>query len=557
MAPPTHLGRYRLIRRIGRGGMGEVYLAQLETAAEVTRLVAVKVLSGAGDGAPGQAALLTEARLTALLSHPNIVQVLDAGLEDGLSWFAMEFVPGLALSELFAIRSAHIPPWVSARIVADACAAVHALHQARDERGRPLDVVHRDVTPHNLLISWDGIVKLADLGLARSALQQNATRTGVVKGKLGYMSPEQASGAPVDRRTDIFALGVILWEALAGQRLFKGTTHSETLASLLRCQVPALVTVAPDVPAPLAEIAARALERQPAERFATALEMQRELEAALSAAGLVVGAPEVGQVLATLAPERLRDHERWLREPAPSTPRPRAARGAGAPPAAMTGGPLAAIARPPRRWRFLAAVVLGAILTAAAYTVMEARPRSLGDPAPLAVAGPPAIGSTATEGLGGTTIFARPRADPTPGALSPSTPGAPPGRPTAIATFEPRPQPAPPRARHHPQPALTRPPAHRDRASSESASSESAPSERAPSERVPPERGAINVSAGPTWATIRIDGRPVGSTPTVISGLAPGTHIIEAQREDRGPTQRRTVTVQPAATIKLEFSFDE
>src|SRR5438552_19165964 len=129
----------------------------------------------------------------------------------------MEFVPVLPLSEVMHLGAGIMPPWVCARIVADACAGVNAVHEAKDEQGKSLNSVHRDVTPHNVLVSWDGIVKLADFGVARSALQSTSTQVGVVKGKLGYMSPEQAAGSAVDRRCDIFALGILLWEALAGR----------------------------------------------------------------------------------------------------------------------------------------------------------------------------------------------------------------------------------------------------------------------------------------------------------------------------------------------------
>src|SRR5260221_603143 len=140
------------------------------------------------------------------------------------------------------------------------------------------------------------------------------TRAGVVKGKIGYMSPEQAGGHVVDRRSDIFTLGIVLWEALAHRRLFEGVTDSETVASILRCHVPPLSEVAPDVPASLAAVTARALSATPAGRFSTALEMQRAIEGALGEAGVLMGASEVAQVIGHLVPERVREHERWLRD---------------------------------------------------------------------------------------------------------------------------------------------------------------------------------------------------------------------------------------------------
>jgi serine/threonine-protein kinase len=500
MSPPARIGRYRIIRQIGRGGMGIVYLAQLEAAADIRRLVAIKLLHDDGEGARHQAALLDEARLTALLSHPNVVQMLDAGLEEGVAWFAMEFVPGLPLHELARPGGGRLPPWVAARIAADACAAVHAVHQAKDERGNPLEIVHRDVTPQNLLVSWDGIVKLTDLGVARSSLRGSLTGGGGLKGKIGYMAPEQAQGAAVDRRTDVFALGVILWEMLAGRRLFTGATPAEALAKVVRAEAPPIEQVAPGVPAALAEIAARALARSPADRFATALEMQREIEAALASSGLVVGAPEVAQLLARIAPDRVGEHEAWLSAaaPAPAAP-PRAARDGSD--AITTARPL-----PNRRRERRAKVITAAVLGCASLAAV------------VALARLPASGRVGAGGV--------------PSAIA--TPAPPvvvaPAVPAAAASAAPEPEPP----------------------------AEPAPAPRSAAAHAPARaraRGSLNVSASPSWATIRVDGRTIGPTPTVVTALRPGRHLVEALPASGGPPQRRSVEVAPTQTTKIEFEF--
>jgi serine/threonine protein kinase len=293
--PPERVGRYRLLRPIGSGGMGEVYLAQFESAVGVRRLAAVKLVRNALSSPQTQRGLLAEARLAALITHPNIVQVFDADLEDGVPWFAVEFVPGLSLAELMALVDGPLPPWTAARIVADLAAAAHAVHEAVDQQGKALDVVHRDITPHNVLLSWEGVVKLSDFGVARSSLQSSFTRDGVIKGKLGYMSPEQAGGGAIDRRSDIFSLGVVLWELVAGRSLFLGGTNAEVLASTLRCEIPRLVQVQSSLPESLSEIAEAALQREPGARFATAQELERALRVALARSGFVVGAAELGQ----------------------------------------------------------------------------------------------------------------------------------------------------------------------------------------------------------------------------------------------------------------------
>lgn len=510
MRPPSpqRIGRYRLIRRIGRGGSGDVYLARLEAGGGVHRLAAVKILLHTVNDPRHHAALLAEARLGALLSHPNIAQVLDAGVEDGLSWFAMEFVPGLSFFELMEAAGGPIPPWIAARLVADACAAVHALHDAADEQGKALDVVHRDVTPHNLLVSWDGNVKLVDLGVARSALRGSVTKTGVVKGKLGYMSPEQASGAAVDRRCDVFALGVQLWEALAGRRLFKQHTDSETLASIVRGDIPSLRDAA-GIPASLADVAAGALRIDPTARFSTALEMQRALDGALGAAGAVIGSCEVARLLAHAAPERVREHIRWLREATdgPSGPTPEAS-----PPPPSASGKHVSARRKRRSFRLtLGVLVAGSVAATALMMVRPAIDRSR-HPQGEAIASewPPADRER----------IVTPPIEPAPSARPPALPAGPalPGK-----TRKPAPIRSTPR-RPPPEPAGT---------------------------------GTLYVNASPTWATINLDGKPAGTTPTVVSNLAAGSHIVVATPLGKGPPVQRKVVVEAGGTARMGFEFEE
>jgi eukaryotic-like serine/threonine-protein kinase len=502
--PPQRIGRYRLVRRIGRGGSGDVYLARLEVGGGVHRLAAIKVLFHTAEDPRHHDALLAEARLGALLCHPNIAQVLDADVEGDLSWFAMEFVPGLSFYELLDVGTGQIPPWISARIVADACAAVHALHEATDEQGRFLGVVHRDVTPHNVLVSWDGNVKLVDLGVAHSALRSSVTTTGVVKGKLGYMSPEQASGAPVDRRCDVFALGVQLWEALAGRRLFKQQNDSETLASIVRGDIPSLRDL-PGVPAALADITAAALAVDRAARTPTALDMQRALEAAIGAAGVVVGASDVAQFLSQLTPERVREHVAWLAEVQPQAASPEES-------------PIARQATGSNRARrkrgsnvLIAGGLLGVLATATGLFIS----RSAAD-----------------------RPTASPRQIAAPASSRDQRNIAAPIVPSSL-----------PPARVVTSPAVVAP------GSAGRKPVTSAPT-RARS-RLPAGVGSLYVSASPTWATIRLDGKPAGTTPTVFSGLAAGTHVVDAQPLGQGPSSRKRVTVEPGGTARVGFEFAE
>jgi serine/threonine-protein kinase len=501
--PPEYVGRYRLVRRIGRGGSGEVHLAWLEAAGGVRRLAAVKILFHSADDSHHHEALLAEARLGALLCHPHIAQVLDAGVENGLSWFAMEFVPGLSFYELLEAGAGQIPPWIAARLVSDACSAVHALHEATDEQGRALNVVHRDVTPHNLLVSWDGNVKLVDLGVAHSALRSSTTTTGVVKGKLGYMSPEQASGATVDRRCDVFALGVQLWEALAGRRLFRLPNDSETLAAIVRGDIPSLHGM-PGVPAQLADVVADALAIDPASRIPTALDMNRALEAAFGAAGLVIRPADVARFLTHLAPDRVGEHVRWLDE-ARTASKPVVAATATGGDSTLTRG--SASTRTRRRANGIAFAAMIVVLAAAAGMVMS-RPSANRSPSPPASA----------------------VALPLPAA------------PMAAARVTPPTKPAPQLLPEAPAPSI-RPPAPR-------------PAARRAAKPMAGV-GTLYVSASPTWATITLDGKDAGTTPTVFPELSAGRHVVVAFPLGKGPPVQRTVVVPAGKTARIGFDFEE
>jgi eukaryotic-like serine/threonine-protein kinase len=516
---PAYLGRYRLIRPIARGGVGEVHLGVLEAPGGVRRLAALKVLLD--DSPERQAALLAEAKLAALIAHPNVAHLFDAGHERGLAWFAMEYVPGLSLAEVLDYARGRLPHWIWVRIMAEACAAVHSVHEARDERGAPLDVVHRDVTPQNLLVNWDGCVKLVDFGIARSSLGAARTTTGVVKGKLGYMSPEQASGGALDRRTDVFALGVLLFEGLAGRRPFQGATEAETMASIVRGDAPRLAAMKPELPPALGVIADRALSRNPSTRYATALEMERGLELALYSSGVVIGPNEVAHVLAKLAPDRVREHQGWLSEGESSDggARPgRAASGSRASRSPPSGVPRPWSGRRSSAARFVAGLLVGVLISAGTLALLrgkgaeraasEAPPRRAQEPTLERTKGDDTAPSTpaTSSNASGAIVSAGVRPLPT------ST-GAPPG--------------ASARARREPKPET-----------------EAAP-------------GALHVSARPTWATIVVDGNPVGATPLVVSQVAAGKHLVEALPAGRGPGRVRTVMVPAGGVTRLEFRFDE
>src|SRR6187402_1175318 len=230
----TQLGNYELVMRIGRGGMATVWVAREHaTQPEDDRLVAVKaMLADLADEPEFVRMFLDEVRLIRAIRHPNIVDVYDVGEEDGVMWMAMEWVEGESLHSVIAEAGKRraIPPELAVRIIADAAAGLHAAHELRDVDGSPRGVVHRDISPHNILIGTNGAVKLVDFGVAKAVGRiSEATRAGQLKGKFGYMSPEQALGKGVDRRSDIFSLGIVLFELTTSRRLFRGEHDIETL----------------------------------------------------------------------------------------------------------------------------------------------------------------------------------------------------------------------------------------------------------------------------------------------------------------------------------------
>lgn len=267
---PTRLGRYELLASLGSGGMATVYLARHEGPQGYERLVALKLLHPhMRDDPQAVVAFIQEARVASELRHPNIVQVLDVDdLPEGL-FMVMEQVEGGSLSALG--RSEYRPPLpISLRLLTDVLAGLHHAHEHRDIEGRPLHIVHRDFTPQNILVGVNGIAKLADFGIAKVLGANQRTTTGVVKGKVSYMAPEQAEGRAVDARTDIWAAGVVAWELVTKRRLYVDENEVAILLKIVRERPPRARHVRPDVSPELDEAIARALEPDPSRRYASA-----------------------------------------------------------------------------------------------------------------------------------------------------------------------------------------------------------------------------------------------------------------------------------------------
>lgn len=268
----SRIGDYSIVRRIAVGGMAEVYLARHDGIEGVARYVVVKrTLESLIDDEDLTGMLLDEARLLAALSHPNIAQVFDCGIEEGAHYLVMEYVRGPTLRKLLSANVAKTGKGFAVRdalaIAVGVCEALAYVHDRRDESGRPLRIVHRDLNPANIIVSWDGAVKLIDFGIAKGALRRNETRVGVVKGTYGYMAPEQLTGdSPIDHRADVFALGVVLYEMCTGKHPFEDTNLVGLLTRIVTSNYVKPRRLVPEIKPDLEKLIIRCLAPSPAGR---------------------------------------------------------------------------------------------------------------------------------------------------------------------------------------------------------------------------------------------------------------------------------------------------
>ncbi len=299
MSDGVPFGNYRLQKRLARGGMAEVFLARLIGVEGFERRVAIKrILPHLSESEEFRGMFLDEARLAAQLTHPNIVHIYDFGKVDDYYFIAMEYVDGIDIGRLIRrAKERPVPFEVAARILADVCAGLQFAHNSVDSVGRALNVVHRDVTPQNILVTYDGVVKLVDFGIAKAAFAAGRTRPGVVKGKYAYMSPEQVEGKVLDGRSDVFSAGICLYELITGVPLFR---RDDVTASMreIRDGKPILPEKhRRDVPDELIKIMRRALQTSRDNRYASASAMQTDLEKFLKGATALATAREVGEYL--------------------------------------------------------------------------------------------------------------------------------------------------------------------------------------------------------------------------------------------------------------------
>ncbi len=316
---PTRFGRYEVITKVASGGMAEVYAGRIIGESGFAKLVAIKAMRAElVDEERYVSMFLDEARVAAHISSPHVVSILDLGRDDrGLPYLAMELIVGASLSQLGRATPGPWPIGLAVELIAQAANGLHDAHDARDSQGTPLEIVHRDVSPQNILVGMDGRARITDFGVARAVMRITKTRTGEVKGKVRYFSPEQAIGNTADRRSDVFSLGIVAWELLTGLQLFRGRSLLDVHQSVLSQEIAPPELHRPELPAAIGAVILRALARKPENRFATADAFARDLRkaAALSDVDLA-GTSEIVRFVEQRAAKTVDRLTRSIRESA-------------------------------------------------------------------------------------------------------------------------------------------------------------------------------------------------------------------------------------------------
>jgi serine/threonine-protein kinase len=519
-AKPRRIGNYTLGRRIGAGGMAAVFAARQEGPLGFGRLCAYKVMSSAlvGDAAY-ERMFLREAGITARLEHRNAVRVYEVGEADGALFIAMELVHGPSLRDVCRAARGRLPLAVALAVARAAAAALDAAHELADAEGRPLYVVHQDVTPHNIMVTYEGVTKLLDFGVARLG-SVDASRTVTVRGKPSYLAPEQLLGESIDRRTDVYALGVVLFELVTGVQPFQRRSELETYAAVSAAVVPPLRELAPDVPAAIADVCDHALERVPEQRFQTAAALARALEDAQRGAGVAEASEaEIARYVRGLVPAAWQPQELEIEIVRGATTLAAAADVADLPTESRGVASSTAVA-PARRLRW---PVFGLIPVALAATAIALiRPAHLGT-YPRA-SSPSAAWTHALTSRAPISVAASPAQ-----AVVSSAPSA---APTARAS------------RSSSEPLSSAP--------LSSAPPSSAPPSSAPPPSAPPAQASIAVRSTP-WGTVLLDGTPVGNSPRVIA-TTPGWHTVTVRTAD-GRVQSRRVEAKTEGTALVQIVF--
>ncbi len=429
------IGRYAIYDEIAAGGMATVHLGRMLGPVGFARTVAIKRLYPMFAKDPEFVSMfLDEARLAARIRHPNVVPTLDIVARGGELFLVMEYIEGSSLSFLARTlreRRDAIPPAIASGVMIGVLEGLHAAHEATSERGEPLGIVHRDVSPQNVLVGTDGISRLVDFGIAKAAGRLQTTREGQVKGKIAYMSPEQLQGRAVDRRSDVYSSAVVLWEILAGRRLFDGDNDMATMAHVLERKVEPPSHFSPTVPVELDGVVMRGLARNARERFSSAREMAVAVEQALgpeSPREIGQWARAIAGELITERCERLAQIESSAPEQTGHTDQATSGLRPAAPESAISlqsySTPANGVVRAMRRrFRALGAAGGGLLVLAGLTTFWQVRARTTGGRAPVfdAALGPVEVAKEITSAV---VVSPPPSPAASPDAATPAQPSA-------------------------------------------------------------------------------------------------------------------------------------
>lgn len=579
-APPEQLDsleRYKLLARLGQGGMAEVYLAAWEVAPFVHRPVVVKRLHPHFNEDPRLVQMfLDEARLLTQLDHPHIVKTFEAGVIDGRCCIAMEYLEGQPLQRVLrrANERGGMAPHVAVSIAICVLDGLHYSHETKDAEGKPLEIVHRDVSPQNVFVSNDGQVKVLDFGIAKANSQEGRTATGIVKGKVGYIAPEQARAEHVDRRADIWSAGVVLWEALTGARLFKADTDAATLGLTLQGQIPSAGSRRVGIPEELEGVLTRALQRDPALRYQTAGAMRKDLEGWLARAGFSRDARVIAGLMKDLFTSEIIEQKRLVSvlmarsdctPPAPPSNRSPSSTSAlylKVPPTAATSADLTRMndqmeelgKRHRRAFRWMFALV-GALLLIACVAVFLNVSRGAASSARavptanLAAALPAPKATPSVEPRTGRAAVVESPSTARPVEAAPSVVAAP-----AALQGEPSPlkpaRPAAPalRAATTPAPSLAAKPA-----STALAVAPSAPSATKP--EAPPSFGFLTIDTSP-WSVVSAGGKVLGQTPLIGVRLPSGAQVLSLRNPELGIETSYPITIESGKTTVRRIGIE-
>src|SRR5687767_7583866 len=318
MKKPAVFGKYLLLERLNVGGMAEVFIAKAFGVEGFERILAIKkILPTMAEDEEFIKMFIDEARISVQLNHANIVHIHELGNYDGTFFIAMEYLPGRDLRtilERYRKRKEKMPAAQASFVASKMCEGLDYAHRKKDARGVDLNIIHRDVSPQNILCSYEGEVKIIDFGIAKAANRSQHTQAGILKGKFGYMSPEQVRGLPIDRRSDIFAVGVILYEMLTGEKLFVGESDFSTLEKVRNAEVPTPRQFNPNIPAGLEKVLMKSLAREAEDRYQWASDLQEDLMRFLLAGDAIYSAKHLSAFMKeAFAEDLFREDEKMHR----------------------------------------------------------------------------------------------------------------------------------------------------------------------------------------------------------------------------------------------------